>query len=421
MFRRQFLRYGSAALAVLPQTVLSRPAALRVGVLGGGIVGASIAYHLTEGGADVILFEKKAPTAGATRNSFAWINAFTDVSHYRDFRLQSMSAYRELDEPLQLGITWGGYLAWGRGLAGTAEVSACVRQLEGTSHPMRVLRTEDVHTLSPYLNPGVVELAAFSGADGHADPVWVTLRFLDHAMSRGARIVWPCEITSLKFKGHRLSGVVTNRGVYPLDRLIVAGGTATPAIAAMVGFKLRMQHAPGILTHSLPIQDSTKIVHGGPDGLSFKQMSNGRIVGTDANSPPNTPAHAGIRQGITEFPDSSVETMHGQRVLGKISLAFPPAAGATFDRLTLGFRPVPADGLPVIGPLPQAHDVYLAVTHSGVTLAPIIGRYVAKEILEGVAVEGLSRYRPARFNANDQQGEDPLPYVGETVEVGAAK
>ena len=124
MFRREFLQCGGAALAFLSHAVASHPTQPRVGVLGGGIVGASVAYHLAQRGASVILFEKKAPAAGATRNSFAWINALTEVPHYRELRLQSMVAYRELDEPLQLGVTWGGYLAWARGSAGTAAVRA---------------------------------------------------------------------------------------------------------------------------------------------------------------------------------------------------------------------------------------------------------------------------------------------------------
>ncbi len=421
MLRRQFLKAcGGATLAMMPPAAIARRAALRVGVVGGGIVGASIAFHLAQAGANVTLFEKKAPASGATGKSFAWINAFAEVSHYRDLRLQSMAAYRELDKSLQLGITWGGYLAWARGATDTAAVRAEVQQLEGTSQPMRILSTDDIHMLTPYLNPGLVEFAAFSGADGHADPVLLTLRFLEHAALSGARVLFPCEVTNLEFSGSRLNHVVTTRGNFPLDRLVVAGGTATPAIAAMLDFELRMQHAPGILAHSLPVQDFTKIVHEGPDHLSFKQMSNGRFVGTDATSPPSIPAHAEILHEVMSFPDPSIEAMHGERILGKIARAFPPAVGATFDRLTLGFRPVPSDGLPVLGSLPQTRDVYLAVMHSGVTLAPIVGRYVAEEILHGATIAALSHYRPARFNWKDQNKEVPIPYVGERLEKPAA-
>ena len=58
---------------------------------------------------------------------------------------------------------------------------------------------------------------------------------------------------------------------------------------------------------------------------------------------------------------------------------------------------MPKDGYPVVGFAPEAPDVYFAVTHSGVTLAPILGRAAALEILEGVSLDLLADYRPARF------------------------
>jgi len=66
---------GTAGLAG-PLVAAAHP--LKVGVIGGGIVGASIAMHLAEAGSRVTVFEKARPAAGATRNSFAWVNAFTD-------------------------------------------------------------------------------------------------------------------------------------------------------------------------------------------------------------------------------------------------------------------------------------------------------------------------------------------------------
>ena len=115
-----------AALAATASTAALRPAAgagarLRVGVVGGGIVGASIALHLARAGASVWLFEKAAPAQGATRNSFAWVNAFVDDAHYRTLRLESMAAYHALDRALSLGMVWAGYLNWASDAAEVAE------------------------------------------------------------------------------------------------------------------------------------------------------------------------------------------------------------------------------------------------------------------------------------------------------------
>ncbi len=61
---------------------------------------------------------------------------------------------------------------------------------------------------------------------------------------------------------------------------------------------------------------------------------------------------------------------------------------------------VPADGLPVVGPVPSVGGVYVAVMHSGVTLAPVVGRLVAGEVVDGVEAEELDGVRPHRFHTD---------------------
>jgi glycine/D-amino acid oxidase-like deaminating enzyme len=67
------------------------------------------------------------------------------------------------------------------------------------------------------------------------------------------------------------------------------------------------------------------------------------------------------------------------------------------ERVTLGLRPIPEDGLPAIGPAPGLEGLYLAVMHSGITLAPAVGRFAAMELLDGAEVELLAPFRPDRF------------------------
>ena len=119
MLRRRFLKQLAAAATVSTATAFGSERArgsqrrpLRVGVVGAGIVGASIAYHLSRAGARVTVFEKAQPGSGATQNSFAWLNAFVADPHYRALRLQSLMAYHDLDARLKLGILWGGYTSW---------------------------------------------------------------------------------------------------------------------------------------------------------------------------------------------------------------------------------------------------------------------------------------------------------------------
>jgi glycine/D-amino acid oxidase-like deaminating enzyme len=210
-----------------------------------------------------------------------------------------------------------------------------------------VLTAAELAQIGSGLAPGAVAAAYFSTSDGHLDPVRVTHRFLDRARQLGARIVFR------------------------------------------------------------PVAAATKIVYDGPRGLEFKQMADGRIVGTDASAPPNTPAHREIRDHAVDFPDDTLRTLHGRRILERIATYLPAARAAAFDYLTLGFRPMPVDGFPVVGALPGVSDVYVAVTHSGVTLAPILGQYASREILGEDLIDWLAPYRPARFAAGARAAAAP--------------
>jgi glycine/D-amino acid oxidase-like deaminating enzyme len=398
MQRRHFLSAmaGFSAAALAP-AALARARALRIGVVGGGIVGSAIAWQLARGGARVFQFEKAEPASGATRNSFAWLNAFVDDAHYRALRLRSLAAYHEIDQRLQLGIRWHGYAQWARTPEELRALQAAAAQLDGTAHPARTLDAAQLSQLIAGVAPGPLAGAFYSSIDGHLDPVAVTRRFIAAARRHGAQLLTGCEVQALEFTGDHLAQVVTQKGRVALDRLVVAAGVDTPRILAMAGFSLKLRHAPGILAHSVPLPPITAVVCEAPGGLSFKQMADGSVVGTDAPEPPDLPVHREILARATDFPDAALRAMHGDRILGKIGQFIPGVRALALERLTLGFRPLPLDDRPIVGPLPDSPDVYVAVTHSGVTLAPILARYVSSELLEEAREPSLSPYRPQRF------------------------
>jgi glycine/D-amino acid oxidase-like deaminating enzyme len=118
----------------------------------------------------------------------------------------------------------------------------------------------------------------------------------------------------------------------------------------------------------------------------MKQKPDGRIV-------------AGM--GFGAAPVSVPKDEEAARVLEEGSRYLPLLSTMALERVTLGFRPLPRDGYPVIGFPEGAPDLYLAVMHSGVTLTPVVGRLAALEILDGVEVELLSSYRQSRFDKKE--------------------
>ena len=397
MSRRKFLiGIGSAAVAASPRILLAGKSRLSVGIVGGGIISASIALHLSRAGADVTLVEKTALASGATSKSFAWLNAFSGTPHYRDLRLRSLSAWHELDRQLQLDITWGGSLLWHDEGVAAQRLSASARKYDRAGYRMEILDTGKFAALAPNLAPGPFESAVHAGLDGHLDPVLVTRKILDHAEKQGAQIRCPCEVTDLAFSGSRLSEVITTEGKYFVDRLVIAAGVDTSDLAAKVDCTVPLKHAPGILAHSVPIRPLTKFV-AEHQPVYFKQTSDGRIIGTDSSYAPDTPVHRKILAGQRGFPSDELRSVHGSRILDKIATLLPGARGAALQRLTLGFRPLPKDGFPITGFIPGVPDVYVAVMHSGITLAAIMGQLISREILDDSLLDTLAPYRPGRF------------------------
>ena len=88
---------------------------------------------------------------------------------------------------------------------------------------------------------------------------------------------------------------------------------------------------------------------------------------------------------------------HADELLARAAQYVPALKGASAVPVPVGYRPMPLDGFPVLGYSPKAPNVYLALTHSGVTLAPLMAQLATMEIADGADVDLLSDYRPSRF------------------------
>jgi glycine/D-amino acid oxidase-like deaminating enzyme len=390
MDRRRFFRiFSGVAVAALPGARLAFAAPRRIGVVGGGILGASIAYHLARRGADVTLLEKTKPATGATANSFAWINATFSKKPNHYFHLNHLGAlgYRHLERELggDLEVQWGGSLEWYHEAERARWLRKEVASHQRWGYSTRLVEVEEFRKLEKNVEPGDVAAASWSEEEGSLDPVRATEVLVDHARRQGARVVFPCEVTAIDQKWGRLTGVRTTAGDFELDVVVVAAGVDTAKLGAMVGVDVPLVESPGVLAHTRPAERLVDRVVLSP-GAHMKQKLDGRIV-------------AGMGFGAAPASSRLSTEEEGQRVLEEGRVYLPGLAKLSLEKVTLGFRPLPKDGYPLIGFPEGAPGVYLAVMHSGVTLSPIIGKLAALEILDGVEVELLSSYRHSRFDS----------------------
>lgn len=110
---------------------------------------------------------------------------------------------------------------------------------------------------------------------------------------------------------------------------------------------------------------------------------------------------ASAEHDLRLLADGSAPAVAGyaEEVLERARAVLPDLAGASVESYVVGVRSIPEGGYPVVGPVPGLEGVYVAASHSGVTMGPLLGRLAAREILHGVVDARLSRYRPARLLA----------------------
>ena len=384
MHRRRLLQlFAGVAVSGLPH-VAAQTRTPRIVVAGAGIVGANIAYQLAKRGAAVTVIERDAPAAGATAKSFAWINATFSKQprQYYELNRLGMQGWRSLEREMSLPLKWGGSIEWYADEKQGHELREAVKAHQSWAYPVAMVDDAKLAALEPKVMFGRVAAAAHADDEGHVDPVAATEVLLQRARSFGASVRTRTWVTGLDAR-NQLRAVQTNLGDLPADLLVIACGTDTPRVASMAGLQVPLKESPGVLVHTTPLSPLLNRVVLAP-GAHMKQKPDGRIV-------------TGVGFGGTPTTDSSMAG--AEKFLRSAAAGVVPALEtAAVERVTLGYRPLPIDGFPIVGFAPGRRDIYVTVMHSGVTLSPFIGRAAAVEILDGVDIEPLSPYRLARFS-----------------------
>ncbi len=180
-------------------------------VVGAGILGASIGYHLARRGARVTLIDRGPPAGEATGASFAWINASVrNPKPYYDLRMVGLQEYRRLEAELagRLIVTWGGGLNWD---LEEAEIEPLVRQHAGWGYDQRIVDRDEIRALEPRLT-APPERAVFSACEGALNPVAATEALLAGAEAFGAEIKIGCEVSEFRDSNGRIAGLETSDG-----------------------------------------------------------------------------------------------------------------------------------------------------------------------------------------------------------------
>lgn len=346
-------------------------------IIGAGITGAALAYQLSRRGQTVTILSTHAEGGLASAASFGWLNAsyYLSPPHYH-LRHEGLAAHRRLMTDLSgLPTTWHGCL-WYEATGDAQEETAA--DLSALGYNVQRLTRLQVAERLPALGP-VPETALFFPEEGVADPATLARALI---AASGAQVL-RATVAALTVEKGRVTGIVSDLGPMAADRVILATGTGTAALLEPLGYTLPMLKRPGLMVATAPLPPICPLVLATPD-QEVRQDAAGALI---------APASAGHQSDHAEtlgaFPVVVTATLQRLRTLF-------PGQDIHFARQAMAMRPVPGDGLPVVGRGP-VQGVWLAVMHSGATLAPVVAECLAAEITGSPDSPLLADFRPTRF------------------------
>jgi glycine cleavage system T protein len=217
------------------------PKQAQVVIIGGGVGGASIAYHLTlMGWKDVVILERHELTAGSTWHSAGLVGQMRSDANLTRMMHYSTDLYRKLKEETGQDTSWRE--VGGLRLASSAERMEDLRRLVGMARsfgvPMELVTPKEAQKMFPLMSLDGVVGAAFTPNDGVIDPTGLTMALVAGAKSRGARVFTDCSVEKINLKNGRINEVVTNKGTIQTEVVVNAAGQWGREVGKMVGLNL---------------------------------------------------------------------------------------------------------------------------------------------------------------------------------------
>lgn len=364
-------------------------------VVGAGVQGASLAFHLAERGLAVLVLERESVAAGATGRSSGFVRMHYDLRTDAELAWASFPYF--VDWAGRVGSGDCGFVRTGflqlvpASLDGSLRANVAMHQDIGID--TRVVEGPDVVDLVPGIVPDGVSAAAYEPRSGYADPSGTAAGFIAAARARGARIAQHRRAVAVLVEGDRVVGVETEAGRHAAPVVVDAAGAWAAEVAATAGVDVPVQPwrhdtayfglPDGRRTDFPIVIDEPNEVYFRPEGdaLMLVGLEGGNVVGGSPDRP------IGLRDGAVE------------EMIERVCRRVPWMSAGTLRTAHGGQDGITPDQHAIIGPAGPA-GFYLACGFSGTGFktAPAVGRSLSEWIVDGrPATVDLSGYTLDRF------------------------
>lgn len=370
----------------------------KIAVIGAGVLGLSVARSLALQGADVTVFERSHVGAGTSSTTFAWINSNGKAPEsYHHLNALAIAEHIRLQQERTTEGQWlkrTGTYEWAVAPSDQKRLQERVSRLVALNYPVKHLSRDALKRSVPEIR-----------VDPHASDIWhfpgecllIPSAFMAWLISElhvyNALLRTQREVIDLTETENGAGIVLADGERWQGDCVVIAAGRWSAELTALVGQQLAMidpnqpnKIACGFLAYTRPVLTQLQANLITP-GLNVRPEGGGRLLlqspDLDSFANPASPAQ--------------VDSYIGHEMLRRLRKLFNNMEPAQLEHIAVGQRSRPADGLPGIGYLSDRRRVYLMVTHSGMTLAPLLGRLCADEIIQDNRSSLMSDFSPQRL------------------------
>jgi sarcosine oxidase subunit beta len=378
-------------------------------IIGGGVIGTSIFYHLAKNKIDVILLEKNSIASGTSGACEGVIFLQTKKPGiHLEMALKSAEIYKNLEKELNYDIE---YVSSGAMVIIQDEMqreimAGIVYEQNKNGLNVKLLNAKEARNMEPALSDKITG-AAFCSDDARVNPILLAYGFVDAANRyKNARHFTHTNVVGISKKNQTVEEVFTDKGSIKTNIVINAAGIYAPQIGSMVNIDIPIKPRRGQILVTEGIPNIIKKTICTSKYISCKYDSGGDDNNAGVTVEPTSNDNYLI--GATrEFVGFNTKVTHKgvQSIARNLISLIPEFKNISIIRCFAGLRPYTADGLPILGMFEGINGFIMATGHEGdgVALAPITGKIISELIINGKSSLKLDSFNLSRFVANNNQ------------------
>ena len=378
-------------------------------IIGAGVQGASLAFHLAQRGVKVLVLEKRFIAAGATGRSSGLVRMHYDVRQNTELAWISFQYFRNWREMVggECGFTRTGFLQL-VAPADTPLLKANVAMHQDVGVPVVLIGPDDVRRLAPSFSTENIELAAYEPESGYAMPSDTAMSLMNAARNKGARLLQECAVTGIAVPGGRITGVNTTQGDFGAPIVVNAAGAWAGQFNQMVGLDVpcdTWRHDTMFVRRPREIGPSHPTVIDFANDMYFRPEGDLTLLGLEDGNP------------LGESPDSDTDHARQgfvERGIDRLCKRIPALENGSLHSAHGGYDGITPDQHPLLGPAgPDGFFLDCGFSGTGFKTAPAIGLCMSELILDGASKTiDISIYAPGRFaDGRPVEGEHPYSSV----------